>query len=273
MLDTPYPRVIPGPPRPSRILTPASLSAHSGVERYEVPGCGALMIPIAAGDRVTITNTEGGQPAELVAADDKGRIDAAILGAVANSDAAGLKALLSGGPNAGSGLGALRPGLDRRGIDLARAGALALFEGTTPAGTEQSFTISRAGMLIVAAPGRAMSPHDQNTATPIGVQIQRATLRMVGQFDLPDPLAEPVLDLRVKSATARSYFVKAGDYIQVIDVDGRQCTDFQCFSARKLGKGIERALDVTTTRSLMGHAYSMPGLHSKYYDHDVRPLV
>ena len=46
-------------------------------------------------------------------------------------------------------------------------------------------------------------------------------------------LADPVLDLRVKCSTAESYVVKAGDYIQIIDVDGRQMTDFQCFDARK----------------------------------------
>ena len=55
---------------------------------------------------------------------------------------------------------------------------------------------------------------------------------MVAQHDLPDPLADPVLDLRVKSATAESYFVKAGDYIQILDVDGRQCTDFPVLSTR-----------------------------------------
>eukprot|EP01036_Dinobryon_divergens_P044768 gene44768-59764_t len=46
-----------------------------------------------------------------------------------------------------------------------------------------------------------------------------------------------------------------------------------CFSARKLDKGIQHALDVTTSRTLMGHAYSMPGLHAKYYDQDWEPLV
>ncbi|OZA03950.1 MAG: aminomethyltransferase, partial [Rhodobacterales bacterium 17-64-5] len=61
--------------------------------------------------------------------------------------------------------------------------------------------------------------------------------------------------------------------MQIIDVDGRQCTDFQCFSARKLDRGIQAPLDVTTSRTLMGHAYSMPGLHAKYYDQDCEPLV
>ncbi|MBI1217987.1 MAG: DUF1989 domain-containing protein [Rhodobacteraceae bacterium] len=271
MLDSIYPRVIPGPPRPSRILMPDSLAVRSGLERYEVPGGGAILVTLGAGDRVTLVNTEGGQVAELVAADPKGTIDAGLIGAAPNARAEGLKALLAA--NAGQGLRGLRLGLERRGIDLARAGAVTVFETTTPAGTEATFTATRDGVLIVAAPGPAMAPGDQDTVTPLGLRLHRASLQMVGRFDLPDPLADPVLDLRVKSATAEAYFVKAGDYIQVIDVDGRQCTDFQCFAARKLDQGIEHALDVTTSRTLMGHAYSMPGLHSKYYDQDMLPLI
>ncbi|MES2970070.1 MAG: DUF1989 domain-containing protein [Pseudomonadota bacterium] len=273
MLDAAYPRVTPGPPRPSRILTPASVQPHTGRERYEVQGAGAILIAIHPGDRVTVTNTEGGQRAELVAADDKGRIDAALIGVTANSDAAGLKSLLSGDLRAGSGLGGLRLGLERRGIDLSRAGGIALFGADSPAGTEETFTATQTGVLVIAAPGSRMAPDGQDTVTPLGVVVQRSSLVLPGQFALPDPLANPVLDLRVKSATAQAYFVKAGDYIQVIDVDGRQCTDFQCFAARKLDKGIEHALDVTTSRTLMGHAYSMPGLHSKYFDQDMLPLV
>ncbi|MBT9244052.1 aminomethyltransferase family protein [Gemmobacter fulvus] len=269
MLDT-YPQVRPGPPRPSSILTPLNVRAQAGQERYEVPGAGAFLIPVTAGDRLTIRNAEGGQVCEVLAADAKGAIDAGVIGAVANSTAPGLKALLGG---TGSGMGGLRLGLTRRGIDLAQAGAVALFETTTPAGTEESFTVTRAGVVVVAAPGLAMAPDAQDTATPLIVTVQRATVRLITGHDLPDPLADPVLDLRIKSATAQAYFVKAGDYIQVLDVDGRQCTDFQCFSARKLDKGIEHALDVTTSRTLMGHAYSMPGLHAKYYDQDWLPLI
>ena len=148
-----------------------------------------------------------------------------------------------------------------------------LFAPDTQPGARADLTALDDGWLILAAPGLPMAPDAQDTATPLTLHLQRAKLREIGKFDLPDPLADPVLDLRVKSATAESYFVKAGDYIQIIDVEGRQCTDFQCFDARKLDKGIQHALDVTTSRTLMGHAYSMPGLHSKYYDQEWVPLV
>lgn len=273
MLDTPYPSVHPGPPRPSRILTPRDLERHHGRERHVIPGGGALMLRLGVGDRLTLVNDEGGQMAELVAAATDGRIDAAILGQASNSGAEGLKAMLALGDAAGAGLAALRRGIAAKGIDLARASALRLFAPDSKPGARAELTALDDGWLIVAAPGLPMAPDAQDTATPITLHLQRAKPRELGKFDLPDPLADPVLDLRVKSATAESYFVKAGDYIQIIDVEGRQCTDFQCFDARKLDKGIQHALDVTTSRTLMGHAYSMPGLHSKYFDQDWVPLV
>ena len=41
----------------------------SGVERYRVPGGGAAVVPISAGDRITIIDVEGRQPCEVLAAD------------------------------------------------------------------------------------------------------------------------------------------------------------------------------------------------------------
>ena len=84
---------------------------------------------------------------------------------------------------------------------------------------------------------------------------------------------EPLQHLLIKNASAQAYAVKAGQYIQIVDVDGKQCTDFQCFSQAKLNQGLQLPLDVTTTRTLMGHAYPMPGLHAKYYDQDMTALI
>ena len=259
-----------GPPKASRILTPRDLIRRAGVERYQVPGGGALLTEIGAGDRVTVTSAEGGQVAEILAADRAGALDLGILGAVGNCGGEGLKALIAGGA---PGMRRLRTGLERRGIDLGRARALRLFGADSPAQDSAQFVVQRPGALVLAAPGLAMSPEAQATLTPLVLTVQRADPGWAALHDLPEPLADVGLDLRVASATARAYQVKAGDFIQIIDVDGRQCTDFQCFSARKLDRGIERALDVTTSRTLMGHAYSMPGLHAKYYDQDLEPLI
>ena len=270
MLDSRYPPVIPGPPRPSRILTPTGFARQSGRERHVVPGGAAVLVEVGQGDQVSVTNDEGAQVCELVAAGRDGVIDAGILGVAANAAAEGLRAMLLADL---AGMGRLRQGLARRRIDLGRAGAVRLFDLTTKARASQAFTVTRDGWLVVAAPGAAMRPEAQDTTSPLTVIISRANPGLRALFDLPDPLADPVQDIRVKSSSARSYMVKAGEFIQILDVDGRQMTDFQCFAARKLDRGLQRPLDVTTSRTFMGHAYSMPGLHSKYFDQDFEPLV
>ena len=91
------------------------------------------------------------------------------------------------------------------------------------------------------------------------VEVRRSAPRAYDGPDVPPPLADPRLDFRVDRATALSYEVKAGEFIQIIDVEGRQCSDFLAFHRRKLEDGLERGLDATVTRTLMGNAYPMPG--------------
>ena len=105
MLDSPYPQVIPGPPRPSRILTPTGFARQSGRERHVVQGGGAVILTIGQGDTVQIINDEGAQPCEIVAAGPDGQSDAGILGTTSNSTADGLKTMLVMGEFAGQGLG------------------------------------------------------------------------------------------------------------------------------------------------------------------------
>ena len=241
-----------------------------GEERYTVPGGGAVAVPIHAGDRVRVVDVEGMQRCEIVAADAAGAIDPAILGARGDSNAGGLKQILNTDSESAR---VVRSGLERRGVDLASARAVTLFGGDSRPGDAGEFTVSRDGLLIVAAPGAPMAAGSQDTATPIRIHIRRSRIRRPNEILLPEPLADPLQDIRVARATAEAYVVRAGEFIQIIDVAGRQCTDFQCFSARKLDKGLEYPLDVTTTRSLMGKSYPLPGLFSKAFDQDMQPLV
>ena len=89
----------------------------------------------------------------------------------------------------------------------------------------------------------------------------------------PDPLADPILDLNIQPGSATAYEVKKGEYIQVLDVQGRECSDFQAFSLRALDRGLERDIDPTTTRSLMGSLYPTPGIFSKYWTSDQEALI
>ena len=241
-----------------------------GEERYTVPGGGAIAVAIHAGDRVRLVDVEGMQRCELVAADVAGIVDPGILGARGDGDAAGLRQILSGDEESAR---SVRSGLERRGIDLAAARAITLFGGDSRPGSTAEFAVSRDGLLIAGATGAPMDVGAQDTATPIRLLIQRSRILSPNETSLPEPLADPLQDIRVNQSTAEAYFVRAGEYIQIIDVAGRQCTDFQCFPARGLDRGVERPLDVTTTRSLMGQSYPLPGLFSKAFDQDMQPLV
>lgn len=153
MPESLYPQIVAGPPKPSAIIQPRAFSLPPNTERYVVAGAGALLVTLEKGDTLTITNDEGGQLCEIIAADEKGRIDPGMLGGTATGDGGGLKALLMSGD---ASLTGLRLGIEARRIDLATAGAIVCFGGASPAGDTASFTADRDGVAIIAAPGGIM---------------------------------------------------------------------------------------------------------------------
>src|SRR5690606_32647169 len=64
-----------------------------------------------------------------------------------------------------------------------------------------------------------------------------------------------------------------GQYIQVLDVAGRQCSDFVAFDRRALDRGVELDLDQTVTRTLNGSVYPAPGLFGKFFDRRMQPML
>jgi aminomethyltransferase len=258
-------------PRASRILRPGERALPPNLERYVVQGRSSIVMDVEPGDGILLTDIEGGQLAEVAFCDAKGRFDLSGIGAKADSRAEGFKSMLA--ENSESAARA-RSALARRGIDLATSASVHVFGAQSPAGTEATFNVKLSGVLIIAAPRSMMKPDEQETATVIELRLARARPKQrTAGSDLPEPLADLIQDIRIKAATARSYVVRAGEYIQIIDVAGRQMTDFQCFSARKLDKGLEHALDATITRTLTGRAYPVPGLPSKAFALDFEPLI
>jgi aminomethyltransferase len=227
------------------------------------PG-GVTVVPVEPDDVVTVTDRDGGQVAEVTALDRDGRDDPAALGLRADSPASVLRRL------AGNGTADpfLRE-LQRRGLDPHDAHCARLL-GAESSSTV-TFTADRSAMLVVAAPGGRIVDGDP-PPSDLWVEIERAVVPERFEFEPPPPLAEPRLDFRIDKATASSYEVKAGEFIQIIDVQGKQCSDFLAFHARKLHDGLERGLDSTVTRTVMGNAYPQPGLYSKFYDQDFDPL-
>lgn len=263
-LEFPTPKYISG------VLTPGLPVLPEGMERHPIPGGGSRAIEIFAGDILTIQDVEGLQPVELVFFAPNGTSDAGMIGAKGGRDPSGLKASLlrhQSGRQVVSALG-------KAGFDLAAADGTLLFEEGSRAGDSTTFTASSDGLLIVCAAGGDMDAHSQWAPTDVVLFIQRYTpIYRKGGAELPDPLADPLVDINIQPGEAKPYMVKEGEFIQVLDVQGRECSDFQAFSLRALDKGLERDIDPTTTRSLMGSLYPLPGLHAKYFSVDQEPLV
>lgn len=262
-LMTPEPRVLwPGQP---------TLSLPSGMERYTVAGGAATVFPVYGGDTVRVIDVEGGQVAEIVGFVN-GKADPGLFSQQASGDAEGLRSLLAQPLQT-----RLRERLARRRLDPADARSLELLGRDSRPGDRAEITAGADGVCVIVAPARDAMLLEGGFVPPteLTVFVDRAdpARAAADKPQLPEPLADPVQDFRVSRATACAYEVKAGQWIQVIDVEGRQCSDFQAFGAAQLDQGIERCVDVTTTRSLMAQGYPRPGTHAKYYDIDFQPLV
>ena len=144
--------------------------------------------------------------------------------------------------------------MHEKGLRPEEATAALLFGADSPPGAAESFDVDRDAVLVVAAPGGRLVDGDP-PASALLIEIKRQTPRKPAEVPLPEPLAEPRLDFRVDRASALAYEVREGEYIQIIDVQGRQCSDFLAFHRAKLERGLERGMDGVTTRTLMGAAY------------------
>ena len=58
-------------------------------------------------------------------------------------------------------------------------------------------------------------------------------------------LGQPRIEMRIEPGDARAYEVKAGEYVQIVDVEGQQCTDFLAFD----GADNSDEMNLTLTRN------------------------
>ena len=120
------------------------------------------------------------------------------------------------------------------GLDPLRGALRALFGPDSAPGSELSFTAAGDTTVIVGAPGGRVIDGDA-PATELALEVRRAAPRQ---------------EVEVRAArrrwpsrgwtsasirrSAQSYEVREGEYIQIIDVRGKQCSDFLAFDAAKL---------------------------------------
>lgn len=257
---------------PTRVLEPGLNTLPPDTERYVATAGGSVSFIVNPGDEVKLVNPEGLQVAEISVFDENGKSDMQTIGTTANGKAEGLKRILSKSdqPSATK----LLQNLQSRSIRIEEATSTRIFGDSSPAGASETFVANKKLTCIIVAPGEAMLVDQQNTVTDIIIFVHRQqSAESLGLIKLPDPLADTNQEMLIKARTAYAYTVKAGEYIQIMDVEGRECSDFQCFDAEKLDKGIERTLDATNTRYVIGAAYPAPGLYSRFYDQDLSALL
>ncbi len=253
------------------VIVPGMPVLQPGVERYPVPGGGSRTVSVFAGDEISVLDFEGRQSAELVFFDPDGNSDAAMIGGASNGSPVGsIQALGYGGKSGKQVLARLKSA----GILISQGDAtIALGNGSRP-GDMAHFIADRSGLLVVSAPGGPMLPENQDTPTEIILYIRRRDGGPAAALlEPPDPLADPLADFNIQPGQAIPYEVRKGEFIQILDVQGRECSDFQAFSLGMLERGIEREIDPTATRTLTGTGYPAPGIFSKYFTVDFDPLV
>lgn len=258
---------------PSGLRLPGAVAPGPGVQTYWVRPGGVTGVRLEPGDTLSVVDRRGRQEAELTVLRPDGTCDGAPLGIDLDAPATTLRGLADA---------AVRGALDPLLAVLLAAGApvdalraTLLFGRWSVPGARESLVCTAAATALVAAPARPMRVDDAaaNPPSDLLLEVRRAAPRPLLEQVLPEPLAEPLLDLRIDASTARSYPVAAGQYVQVIDVEGRQCSDFLAFDGHRLDDGIERGLDSTATRSVMARAYPQPGLHGTFFSQDLQPLV
>ncbi len=261
--------LVTAPARPKTVATGAP-SLAPGVERYIVKGGGSGVFALDRDDRVELALLEGAQSVEVVVFGDQGKSDLPALGLQGRSKPEGLQRILSGDSDDAA---RVRFGLFRRGLDIGRAQAAILFGADSPAGEIHGLVAERPAVAVISAPAEPMTVWDQSPPSDVLVFIHRARPPEPGLTRLPEPLAEPRLDLKINIASAISFEVFEGEYIQIVDIAGRQCSDFIAFHRKSLDKGEVLGIDSTTTRTMSGLAYPKPGLYSKFFDRDQNPIV
>ncbi|MEL6952424.1 MAG: DUF1989 domain-containing protein [Pseudomonadota bacterium] len=90
---------------------------------------------------------------------------------------------------------------------------------------------------------------------------------------LPEPLGEVRDEFTVMRGSAQSYELEPGEAVQIIDIEGQQCSDFMAFSKQALDAGQPGLIDSTATRSMVRRAYPGPGLLDKFFDAEMRPML
>ena len=233
-------------------------------QRLDVRAGEAGSITVPANALVSLTNVDGGAPCLITSIDDDRRTFTTtpldVPGAVPNRIEAATFDSRSMASIAAS-----------RDAKLGDGHAFSLFDGTCRSGETFLFRTHRATTLFIIAPV-ARGFLSAGGGGRFNVHIQPQQSHRADDW-LPEPLGKIRDEWRVGRGTAKVYEVKRGQFIQVIDVEGQQCSDFMAMRTDALQQGLERHIDSTVSRTMVRAAYPTPGLQDKFFDQDIRPLL
>ncbi|MEL7091812.1 MAG: DUF1989 domain-containing protein [Pseudomonadota bacterium] len=221
-----------------------------------------LRLPVRAGSVVSITTVDGGADVWLTALTDTDRTYdvAAFEGAPPH-----------GLPLPACGYDAREMATIARNRDTAITSGLGLKifgADDNPGDMHVTKMVADADLICIVPVADGYLSHGGGGRVTIAVQPPAN-----GDVALPDPLGRVVDEWRVSRGTAQAYTLKKGQFVQVIDVEGQQCSDFMAMRADALDGGVERYIDSAVSRTLSHGAYPLPGLHDKFFDQDMVPLL
>ncbi|MEL7166641.1 MAG: DUF1989 domain-containing protein [Pseudomonadota bacterium] len=221
-----------------------------------------LRLPLRAGSVVSVTVVDGGADVWLSALTETNR-DFDVT-AFQGADALGMP-LPSGGFDAH----ALSAIARNRDTTLGAGRGLRIFGTDDPPGDMHVAKMVADAILVCIVP-----VSDDYLSRGGGGRVTIAVQPPAsGDSALPDPLGRIVDEWRVSRGTAQAYTLKKGQFVQVIDVEGQQCSDFMAMRADALDAGVERHIDSAVSRTFAHGAYPLPGLHDKFFDQDMVPLL
>ena len=227
--------------------------------------CGeANRVDLLAGSILSITNTDGGAPAWITALLPKAhKFDPSVVTNISTehqplpTDLFDSREMLS--------LIANRAG------KLDDATALQIFDPGSEAGSMFVTAIEQDVIIFVISPIKR--DFVSNGGGGRFAVLVQPPARHTPDLILPRPLGRIRDEFRISRGTAMAYEVNKGQFVQVIDVEGQQCSDFTAMRASALDAGQERYIDSTVSRTMARSAYPQPGLYDKFYDQDIRPLL
>lgn len=217
---------------------------------------------VGADDLITLINHEGRATVLVLPFTEEGTIDASLIGAGGD----GLTAVETNRFDAR----ALTGWADAHTRGDAPLRALSAFGPDSPAGERSVHRAQAAGRIWFALPVPREGAVTDGGGGLVSIEVQSAS---APGNALPEPLGAVRDEFQVDRATAHAYEIKAGEMVQIIDIDGCQCSDFMAVRADALEAGLERFIDGTVTRSMVRGAFPLPGLADKFYDQDMVPLL